>query len=185
MVLLPLATGCRPAGTRFEIVSLRNPSQPERYLETFERAFHCARGNANWVLVCEVPGRSPEHLGDHIPPEATGADQLLKVEIFWRARPGTTFAESSQTNANILYCLITPTGTITYEGAGFVAFNESSDGGRIVGRMESAALQPARIIGDAADLFGPCRMSGEFTAVNDRKAVHARLRELDRRLSPR
>lgn len=110
--------------------------------------------------------------------------QLVVIEVFWRAKPGTTFAESSQTNANIVYCLTTGRDSITYEGAGFVSFQESGRQGVLQGRIESAALYPARITGAPADLFGRCRLSGTFTARSNRAKTIALTQALRKRVGP-
>ncbi len=99
-------------------------------------------------------------------------------------RPGITYAESTQTNADIIYCLQRGDDVITYEGAGFVYFR-TADGGRTVrGRIESATLSPARRNGAPQDYFGPCQLTGSFTARLNRPAVVAAQRAVRRLVGP-
>ena len=196
IVLMPTGVGCRPPVTRFEVLSFRSTT-PEVYREQFDAGYYCVNADHNWTFIFEIApvqvhatlenkGESPASQ----PGEAVNDDeelwmsQIVQVEVFWKAQPGTSFAESSQTNANIVYFLTTGSGSITYEGAGFVWFAPSWDKKSIRGRIESATLYPARTVKEPSDLFGPCRLTGEFTAVEDRKRVVEKMREVRRRVGP-
>lgn len=188
--------GCQPPVTRFEVVSFRS-STPEVYREQFDAGYYCVNADHNWTFVFEI-----EPVQVHSTPELEGGSaasqpgetgtseeslwmsQIVQVDVFWKALPGTSFAESSQTNANLIYCLTTDTGSITYEGAGFVWFAPSMDKKSMRGQIESATLYPARTVREPSDLFGPCRLTGKFTAVEDRKRVVEKMREVRRRLGP-
>lgn len=196
IVSMPASVGCRPPVTRFEVVSFRSTTQ-EVYREQFDAGYYCVNADHNWTFVFEIePVRvpaTPEVDGESAatqPSDASAPDeelwmsQVLQVEVFWKAQPGISFAESSQTNANIVYCLTTGTGTITYEGAGFVWFAPSTDKKSMRGEIESATLYPARTVKEPSDLFGPCRLTGKFTAVEDRKRVVEKMREVRRRVGP-
>ncbi len=107
--------------------------------------------------------------------------QILQVRMLWSPRPGTTYAERTQTNASIVYCLLAGEDAISYEGAGFVYFEFSRDGKTIEGAIESAALFPTRWRGKPNNLFGRCHLTGEFTAVESRREIadaHIQLRRL-------
>lgn len=196
LVSMPAGVGCQPPATRFEVVSFRSTT-PEVYREQFDSGYYCVNADHNWMFVFEIAPvqvhSTPEVEGGTAssqPSEAAALDeelwmtQIVQVEVFWKAQPGTSYAESSQTNANIVYCLTTGAGTITYEGAGFVWFAPSMDKKSMRGRIESATLYPARTVKEPSDLFGPCRLTGKFTAVEDRKRVVEKMREVRRRVGP-
>ncbi|HKQ46617.1 MAG TPA: hypothetical protein VJZ71_00945 [Phycisphaerae bacterium] len=196
LVSLLIVGGCQSPVTQFEVVSFRSTA-PEVYREQFDAGYYCVNADHNWMFVFEIePVQvpvTPEVVGESAatqPSDASAPDQelwmsqVLQVEVFWKAQPGTSFAERSQTNANIVYCLTTGAGSITYEGAGFVWFAPSMDKKSMRGNIESATLYPARTVKEPPDLFGPCRLTGEFTAVEDRKRVVEKMREVRRRVGP-
>lgn len=191
-----VGTGCQSKGTQLEVTAFRSPSAPEIYRERFDAGYYCINADQSWTFIFEimpVQVAAPQ-TGDAAssqPTDETGSSedalwmsQIVEVEVFWRPRPGTSYAESSQTNANIVYGLTTGAGSITYEGAGFVSFSPSADKKSIQGRIESSTLYPARTVNAPPDLFGPCRMTGRFTAIEDRKHVVEKLREFRRRVGP-
>lgn len=207
VAVLVLVTGaaCQPAQTQFEIVSYKAPRYPQRYMEVFERGFFSRNTDGNWTLAFQVPptylpvepapgdasnvqpaSTKPQPDADAAAPapEEIRVAQVLLVEVFWRPQPGRTYAEASQTNANIVYCLMSGSSSITYEGAGFVSFDDQWRGEGIQGEIESSALYPVRYVNSPSDLFGPCRLSGAFTAVEDRAGVVALQRLVRRRLGP-
>jgi|GEM_PF-1622605 len=90
--------------------------------------------------------------------------QLLHVEMLWQPRPGKTYAERTQTDAGITYCLQRGADRARYEGAGFVYFTLEDDGRTIVGEIESATLYPAGATDESVAVLGPCRIRGPFVA---------------------
>lgn len=194
--------GCRSTPTRFEILSFRRPQAPERLSERFDPGSFAVNARGNWDIVFEIPptlivlgdpeiaarGETTEGAAAPSPPTAdreVWMSQIILVNVFWRPRPGKTHAESTQTDATILYNLMTGGEVIAYEGAGFVYFKQSRDGMTIKGRIESSDLTPQRHVNRPDDLFGPCRIRGTFTARKDRKHVVSILKKLRRRLGPR
>lgn len=198
---------CQKPETRFEVESFKDRQFSQRFSESFEDGYYCVSPNKNYTFVFEVlptyidapakpetadsvsdepAGDEPEisDTGSNVSSESIRMSQAIEISVFWKPRPGTTFAESTQTNANIVYCLITGRDCITYEGAGFVSFTESRDGQSVSGLVESAALYPARTVNAPNDLFGPCRFSGTFVAKKDPAAVVARQLRLRKRLGP-
>ena len=203
LIALCVSSGCSKPVTQFVVESFKDRRAAQRFSEVFEDGFFCVAPNKNHVFVFEVPPTDVERPAEGTEVgEGTGGgepatvasnagnpaneqirmSQLLQVEVFWRPRPGTTYAESTQTNANIVYCLISGRDCITYEGAGFVSFSESRDGETLTGMIESAALYPARMVNAPADLFGPCRLSGTFLARKDRAAVVQRQLRMQKKL---
>jgi len=90
--------------------------------------------------------------------------QMLHIEMLWQPRPGKTYAERTQTDAGISYCLQRGGDRARYEGAGFVYFKLEDDGRTIVGEIESATLYPAGATDDSVAVLGPCRIRGPFVA---------------------
>ncbi|GJQ26945.1 MAG: hypothetical protein HBSAPP02_19770 [Phycisphaerae bacterium] len=178
--------GCSTTPTRIEILSFKRVEEPVRYAETFDRSHYCRDAHGNWLIVMEMPpvwveGRQAETDARPGSSHASGwTSQLVHVEVFWVPYPGRTHAESTQTNAAITYHLVTPSGVLTYEGAGFVYFQPPRPGKPLVGRIESGSLLRAKDVTDANDLFGPCRLRGSFTAQEDRRAVFRALNEMKR-----
>ncbi len=191
-----VGAGCQSKGTQLEVTAFRSSSSPEIYREQFDAGYYCINADQSWTFIFEIkPVQvSTSQPGDDAASEPTAEavsagdvlwmSQIVEVEVFWRPQPGRSYAESSQTNANIVYGLTTGAGSITYEGAGFVSFSLSADKKRMQGRIESSTLYPARTVNAPPDLFGPCRMTGSFTAVEDRKHVVEKLREIRRRVGP-
>jgi hypothetical protein len=206
-LLTILMGGCRKPQTRFEILCFRNPESPERIAEDFEPGSFAVNAQRNWDIVFEIPpsymeigAASDSDAGatsapsegapvteDSPPTSKTDQfwmSQLIHINVFWLPRPGKTYAESTQTNATIVYCLLVGGRVITYRGAGFVYFKQSRDGQTIAGRIESATLMPTSRLDQGLDLFGPCRIHGTFSARRDRKLVVSLLRQLRQRLGP-
>lgn len=190
---LCLLSGCTKPITQFEIESFKDSATPQRFSEVFDAGYFCVDSSKNHTFIFTVsptyvereidtPDDAPE--STPTPSEPVRMSQTLELKVFWRAIPGSTFAESTQTNANIVYCLTTGRNCITYEGAGFVSFSESRDGTTVTGLVESAALCPARFVNAPADLFGPCHISGTFVAHKDRAAVVSHQLALRRKLGP-
>jgi hypothetical protein len=194
-----LAGGCRQIETRFDVLSFHNPDQPEQFTERFQVGSFSVDAQNNWDIVFEIPASrievqrplystsSPasqpaDEASRPVKTETTPMSQYVHIQVFWRPLPGTTYAESSQTNASILYCLITGNDAISYEGAGFVYFTQSYDKQTITGQIESATLVPVRTVGEPVDLFGPCRLQGFFVAHQDRRRVVSILQRLRKSL---
>jgi len=198
-MVLPLAAivlcfaACRPVDTKFQVVTFRNPNHPETLTERFDGGGSFTRNaDGNYQIVFEIPptlihsqasdeAEPGEHPRNALP---IWASQFIHIEVFWRPLPGTTYAESTQTNANILYCVVTGEDAISYEGAGFAYLDLSRDGKHLRGTLESSTLFPARMAKNPQDLFGPCRVTGTFEAVQDRRKVTRVQRTLRRRLGP-
>jgi hypothetical protein len=196
------ALGCRSTPTQFEILSFRRPQAPEHLSERFDPGCFALNAHGNCDIVFEIPptlidlgdpepeasDETTEGADDTSPPPAdreVWMSQTIHINVFWHPRPGKTHAESTQTDATILYSLMTGRDVITYEGAGFVYFKRSRDGMTIKGRIESSDLTPQRRVNWPHDVFGPCRIRGTFTARKDRRQVVSIMKKLRRRLGSR
>ncbi len=193
LAVLVALCGCRKQETRFDIYSTGDRDNPELFTEFFEPGAFSISGLNNWRIVFEMPevmiqveeptaeGQSDGAAGEPTVRNVPMA-QYVQIEVFWQPLPGTTYAESSQINASIVYCLVTASDAISYEGAGFVYFSQSRDGETIEGRIESATLVPVRRAGSPRDIFGPCRLNAEFTAEKDAARVVSVVRRLQKLL---
>lgn len=180
------------------MVAFKNPEVEERYTQVFpEGAFAVDAGN-RFDFVFERHDESPPPAtagpwtdpgdstasGDAETLEPVALNQFISIKVLWRPRPGTTFAESTQTNAVISYCLLRGDHVISYEGAGFVYFSVSRDERSVAGSIESSTLIPTRSAGQPDDYFGPCHLSGEFRARLDKRQVVSVRHQMRRRLGP-
>ncbi len=171
IALVSTFAGCAPVLTRFDVLSFKNPTGQELYSESFPDGHYAIAANRNHVFTFQIAPREVLGSSDLSKPADAEFYQFVRVEIFWKPRPGTTYADSSQTNANITYCLINGRDSITYEGAGFAYMSKSWDGKAYTGQIESATLVPTHVMGEPTDLFGPCHLKGTFTAREDKLAV--------------
>lgn len=171
IALAVVLTSCTPVQTRFDVLSFKNPTGQELYSESFPDGHYAIAANRNHVFTFQIAPREVLGSPDLSKPADANFCQYVRVELFWKPRPGTTYAESSQTNANITYCLISGKDSITYEGAGFAYMSKSWDGKGVTGQIESATLVPTHVMGEPTDLFGPCHLKGSFAARENKLAV--------------
>jgi hypothetical protein len=173
-----LAGACTTPTNHVTVESLRRAERPELFVEQFSEGYYRTDEHGRWDIVL----RSTRPMGTDA---RQTVEQVLHLRLFWKPVPGTTFVESSQTNAIITYALLSGPTAISYEGAGFVYL--SNPGGRppLTGRIESASLSPTRRTGEPADLFGPCRLTGELAARNNGARVTEILTDISQRLGPR
>ncbi len=203
IVCFCLLVGCRPIETRFNVVAYKQPEQRERFSERFETGAFIINAKKNYEFafelaptLVEVPVTPPNEPAPQNPSEDRVAkieqpladevwmSQIIHIEVFWRPEPGRTYAEKTQTNATILYTLLTGNDAISYEGTGFVYFRPSWDKRTITGHIESATLFPARQVGAPSDLFGPCHLTGAFRAVQNDVALVRAEQKIRRILGP-
>lgn len=185
-VCLAAPAACTRAPTEFSVTSYVQPDAPEVFTERFPDGVFRLDGMRNVHIAFEIPAtavrvqRPPDtatapadepDAGNDDAADEVWMSQIILIEVLWRPRPGKTFAERTQSNASIVYCLITGQSAVSYEGSGFVYFSEEDDGATIEGRIESSTLYPVRFIGEPNDLFGPCHMVGTFTARQSGTAV--------------
>ena len=181
LLTLAIFTGCENPETRVNVESFRNPAEPETFTELFDPGYFRINTGKTYEIVLELKPRLLEVQSGDAGPDAdleselVWTSQYLHIQLLWQAYPGKTYAESTQTNAAIAYCLVNGESAISYEGAGFVYFQISRDGKIMTGRIESASMRPTRFLGTPVDLFGPCRINGTFTATpGHREVAHVR-----------
>lgn len=175
--LVCVVAGCAPRENRIIVDSLDESAHPRQLSERFDDACFSFDGRDRWTIV--LHSRRPAAADP-----AHDVEQILILKLFWRPIPGTTFADSTQTDALITYGLITAGACIAYEGAGFVYFSQSRDGSRLQGSIESSNLAPARRQGEPADIFGRCGVTGRFVAHRNSSRVAELAGLLNQRLGP-
>lgn len=197
---------CTERTTRLTVTTFAQQNSGEVFVENFPDGAFAQNARGNYQIALELPPkRMPVH---PLPGENGAADdqseptppttpisanstapvsnapdevyiaQLVMIDMLWHPKPGTTFVESSQTNAGISYCLLRGRDTVRYEGAGFVYFEVGRDG-RMTGRIESATLYPASHTTESIDVLGACRLTGDFVA----DPSQPRVAEMRRRLA--
>jgi hypothetical protein len=184
-----LGSGCAVKTTNLQIESFKQ-TPPQVYSEHFENGVFAIDPQNNWDLIFEVPSTwvPTTQIAAASQPETVASDQgewssqVLHIKVFWTPRPGRTYAESTQTNAAIRYYLFLGKDVMCYDGAGFVYFRPPAKGKPFVGRLESASLNPVPTVSGAHDLFGPCRLTGDFVAAQDLRRVKSILQSARRRV---
>lgn len=177
-MLLCLLLACGPRDTRITLESNLDPANPRVFTEIFGDALFSTDGRGRWDVLLTRSQPSARDADENL-------DQTLHLSLFWKPVPGTTFAEATQTNALLTYCLTNGPTCIAYEGAGFVYLDVSRNGQTLTGRVESSSLAPTRRTEDAPDRFGPCRLTARFRATRDTARVAEKLTALRDRLGPR
>lgn len=173
-LFLLAAPGCKPVETRFQIVAYHEGAEARKLTERFDTGYFSRNVHRDTTFVFEVLDADPtgQPVTDRGP--APPVTQIVTIQMFWEPRPGTTHVESTQTNATISYCLIRGPDSNRYSGAGFVYLSKVT-ADRIEGRIESSSLKVAQVVGSPRDLFGRCRIEGEFAATEDKRQVVARM----------
>jgi hypothetical protein len=151
-------------------------ARPKPLAERFDEALCSTDSRGEWDIVLHSL-----HPAQRDPRQSI--EQILHLSLFWKPVPGTTYVESSQTNALMTYALLSGPTAISYEGAGFVYLTQDRSGG-ISGRIESGTLSPTRRVGEPNDLLGTCKLTGEFKGRIDRSRVSELTSLLGQRLGP-
>lgn len=178
VVLLAAAfagSGCAPSTTRLAIESFRDGATGSRVQESFDEAYFASDEHGRWEIVFRARRPSAVETGGELV-------EVVHVNVVWRAIPGMTAVEQSQTNATLCYALMDVDRAISYEGAGMVTFALDRTGNEMTGQIESGALNAGRVTGDAPDVLGKSLVSGTFTAKRDLARVAEMRTELRRKL---
>jgi hypothetical protein len=170
--------GCAAPVNRVALVAVGEDGATSAYAETFDEAYYRDPARPPWDIVLRSARPTESD------PSRT-VEQVLHLQLFWRAIPGTTHAESTQTNALVTYCLMSDADAVSYEGAGFVYLRIDRRRGTVEGLIESSSLARARQAGAARDSFGRCRLTGSFIARCDPSRVSELLGRVSSRLGPR
>jgi hypothetical protein len=98
--------------------------------------------------------------------------------MYWKPKPGKTYAESSTTNAVLRYVVASHDGVVTYGGTGFVYPKRGHDG-RLRVSIESARLQLDSLDGEVPDFLGQASLTGKLVAADDAGSAARMVREME------
>lgn len=168
-VALAMGVGCARTHRTLDVTSYRDPYFPETLsIEFTERGFaRTADGDTHIVARESSPGG------------AGVVEQLLHMHVFWKPRPGRTFADSSSVDATIRYVIATDQGRSVYAGTGFVYKKFSRDEQRLEANVEASELRLVRTAGDPPTSMGPIALRGKLTLERARALVTDVRREVD------
>lgn len=157
------------------IIDHRHPGATERFRESFQEAWYDLDEHGNVDIVLRRSARP--HEDTHSP-----LDQVVHIRSVWRSIPGRTPAQRTQINGTITYYLVSGRTGTAYDGAGSVFFREKR--GRLVGAIELAKLRPTRHLVSSSPLFARAEISGEFTALRNRRRVVQLVNEMNQLFGP-
>ena len=167
-VTTALLTGCAPTANRVEVTSYRDPYFPETFVMHPTTCTYRTDTGGDVHLVAQAQHTTDEQV----------RNEYLHVHIYWQPRLGTTWAESSTSNALLEYAVADADGLAVYRGTGFV-FTERQRDGKIEANIESARLQLDRTQGDLPDFLGGAALTGHLLAKPDDYATAQTLREME------
>jgi hypothetical protein len=172
-VLLSLGGCKRPIG-ELELTAYKDPVSPQTFdVKLWEGAYYVEPGGDYHIV-----GRSV-----HQPAGGAGTGeitQLVHIHMFWRPRPGKTFANSSMIDAVLRYAIVTDQGAALYDGTACV-FVKKTYGGKLKITLEGGRLQLSAQDGTAPEILGAARVEGELTAGPDSSLALQLRREIDLR----
>jgi hypothetical protein len=144
------AVGCAPA--RLEFTSYKDAYFPEKVQLPLQTCAFRTQPSGD----IDIAGRG-------VTKNAEGeTTQYLSVHIFWRPKPGKTYADSTTTDALLRYVVVTPNGTLTYAGTGFV-FPKKTFGNGLAVDVESSRLRLESQTGTVNDALGDICLAGKIT----------------------
>jgi hypothetical protein len=154
------------------LVSYKDPYFPEPYTVEFSQCAYQVDNCGDYHFV----GRATREPVDGGSGRIT---QLLYVHLFWRPRPGKTFADKTNSNATIRYAIVTDSGVAVYAGTGFVYPKRKRFGSDVVATLERARLRLESLVGQAPELLGEARLTGKLVARQDPNLTMDVRRELE------
>jgi hypothetical protein len=175
--VLVLAAGCGVHTTKFFIDDHRGGVPAARYYEEFPECYYSLDAHNHVDIVARRQSR-----GDR--PDSPPVVQVVHIRRVWAAVPGQTLAEQSMINATVSYFIVGPEGGASFEGGGFVTFEENREETGIAGQLESSSLTPQRQAGLGSDLFERISVTGTFQATRDKRRVVRLLNETRRLFGP-
>ena len=169
--------GCTKVSTVsvIRVVDHREGGASERFIESFNEAWYDLDEHGNVDLVLRRSARP--HEGTNSP-----LNQIVHIRSVWRSVPGRTPSQRTQINGTITYYLVSGRTGTAYDGAGSIFFKEKR--GRLIGAIELAKLRPTRHLISSSPLFARAEVSGEFTAVRDRRRVVQLVNDMNRLFGP-
>lgn len=177
LLLLASIAGCQKPAARFEIVNYVDVGDSEQLYEVFDEAYYRDTPDGN----VDVVARRTSH-GDT--DEAGRITQIVHIRSVFSPIDDRNKIESSMINGVVDYAIVGDLGAVCFQGAGFASFSENRNGDKLIGELEQSGLRQVRRVGEMGDIFNRTRLTGEFRATRDSKAVVGILNELNRFLGP-
>lgn len=169
---LTLTPACTSPSANLELTSYKDPYLPETY---DVRLTECAYG---------VGPSGDRHIAGravHTPADNPGAPivQLVHVHLFWKPRPGKTFADPTAADATIRYAVATEQGVAVYCGTGFVYLKKRRLSDDVVAKIETGQLRLETLAGDPPEILGSACLTGTLIAKDDASLAVDLRRQLD------
>jgi len=169
---LLLPGGCASPTGLVELISYKDPEQSLTYTVRFEQCAFALGPDGDYHIAARALDRSAGQSDRAIV-------QLLHAHVFWRPRPGKTFANSTTVDATLRYALLTADGAAIYGGTGFVYLHRRPFGRELDVSIESGRLRAQKLVGNPPELLGSVRLRGRLLAAEDPAAAMDIRRQLD------
>jgi hypothetical protein len=153
-----LAEGCQAPRSSISVTSYKDPFFPEPYELTFDQAYMGEARDRDQHVVAERVQSAGED-GERV-------RHLLHLQVFWKPRPGRTFADPSLTDAIARYIVAAPGGTVVYAGSAFVYPRRQPDGTWLF-EIEGGTLRLRTVDGDAPESIGDAKLAGMLVATEN------------------
>lgn len=171
------AAACAPRVTRFNIVDYRADGQTVQFFEQFDECYYSIEPDGHFDIVARRAGVAEADPAERI-------TQVVHLRGIWHPRPGQTYAERTMINSTVSYMILSGGGGASFEGAGFVSFQENHNRTAASGQLELARLAPVRRLGEGRQLFERAEIYGGFKGVRDERRVKRILTEMRRLFGP-
>jgi len=169
MVIL-CSSGCQQYNNTMKLVNYARSESPETLQQNFKDGYFSSNafGEYEILLISDEPISQD---GEKVMTQAIYATTL------WKPIPGTTYAESSQINATIVYVVRiadkpdanivsqSEEALLRYEGTGFLSFQTDPNENQMTGSIERAVLKPVHKRENYR--LGTFELEGSFKAVKD------------------
>ena len=87
-------------------------------------------------------------------------------------------------NAKVTYCLFRENAGVSYEGGGFVRYEEDEKKGILSGRLAGVTLRRLRSVGSDLSIFQQVRVTGSFSASRNPRRVTRMMNDVERAVGP-
>jgi hypothetical protein len=173
-----LAGGCTvpPRETRFEVINYTSSGESERLHDLFDECYYAVSPSGNVDILARRVVQDPTSQASIL--------QIVHLHTIYRAKPGTTYADSTMINGTVTYAIVVGHDGTAFEGGCFLTCNEDSRRGILTGRLEHARLSPNRRVGNEARVFEKADVTGMFRATHDPAKTISLLNELNRFFGP-
>jgi len=159
-----IAVGCASEPMRVHLTTYDETGAAQEHYADFTRAYYTTGPNGlmAWALSTEQP--SPDDPTQIV-------TQIVHIREIWKTRPGKTFANASQINAQVRYAILTPPTGVRYDGSAFITYKSKRFSDVQICEIEAGRLTPSKRMGDVTVPFGPARFNGTFEATENQATV--------------